>query len=93
MHESGDSVQVQPAPVMAVAVRSTGSASLSVTVPTVGPVPLLVTVSEYVAPIWPGLKGLACVFAIVRSGTSGGGVVGIAVFMSTWICADDNAVL
>jgi hypothetical protein len=38
-------VQVQPVPLIAVAVNPTGSVSTAVTVPTLGPVPTLVTVT------------------------------------------------
>ena len=39
------------------------------TVPLLAPVPLLVTVIEYVAPVWPWVKLPVWDLAIVRSGT------------------------
>ena len=49
VHCSGDSVQVQPVPPMAVAVMPAGSVSDNVTVPAEGPVPTLLTTMLYEA--------------------------------------------
>ena len=45
--------QAQPAPLMVVAVRPAGRESVRLTVPMVGPPPLLVTVMMYCAPVCP----------------------------------------
>src|SRR5258708_7454032 len=59
--------QVQPVPLMAVAVSPAGRASLIVTTPTVGPAPLLVTVIVYVAAVCPCVTFPEWVLVIVRS--------------------------
>ena len=61
--------QLHPVPVMAVAVRLEGRASARLTVPTVAPVPLLVTVIENCAPLCPCEKLPLCDLLTVRSGT------------------------
>src|SRR5208283_4031658 len=61
--------QVQPVPDMVVAVRPEGRASVRLTVPIVGPVPLFVTVMEYCAADCPWAKFPPCDFETVRSGT------------------------
>src|SRR5271166_6087054 len=53
---------------MAVAVRPVGSVSATVTAAVVGPVPLLVTVIVYVAPVCPWVKLPVCDLVTVRSG-------------------------
>ena len=56
---------------MAVAVKPAGNASVTVTAPTVGAVPILLTVMVYVAPtVWPCVKLPACVLVMVTSGIS-----------------------
>jgi hypothetical protein len=61
--------QLHPVPVIAVAVRLEGRESARLTVPTVAPVPLLVTVMEYCAPLCPCAKLPLCDFVTVKSGT------------------------
>jgi len=61
--------QLHPVPVIAVAARLEGRESARLTVPTVGPVPLLVTVIENCAPLCPCEKLPLCVLLTVRSGT------------------------
>lgn len=61
-------VQLHPVPMMAVAVKPAGKASVTVTVPTVAPPPTLLVVNVNVAAVSPGEKVQVCVFAIVRSG-------------------------
>src|SRR5438876_339000 len=53
VHGPAGWLHVQPVPPIAVAVRPEGSVSLAVTVPLVGPLPLLRTLSRYVAPNCP----------------------------------------
>src|SRR5258706_5910454 len=53
VHAPAGWLHVQPVPPIAVAVRPEGSVSLTVTVPLVGPPPLLRTLSPYVAPNCP----------------------------------------
>jgi len=52
----GDSVQVQPVPLMAVGVKLSGKVSVTVTVPEVPELALFVIVIVYVAPVWPWTK-------------------------------------
>src|ERR1051326_8883235 len=47
-----------------------GSVSTTVTVPTVGPKPTLVTVIVHCAPFWPRVNVPLCVFVMVGSGAS-----------------------
>lgn len=61
--------QVHPVPVIAVGVMLEGRESAKLTVPTVAPVPLLVTVIEYCAPLCPCEKLPLCDFVTVKSGT------------------------
>jgi hypothetical protein len=53
VHDTVDTRHDQPVPDSAVAVNPAGSVSLTVTVPTVGPVPTFDTVNVYVAPVCP----------------------------------------
>jgi hypothetical protein len=64
------SVQFQFVPEMAMAVRPVGSVSTTVTVlpATTGPLPPLVTVMAYWAPVCPWVKLSECDVAMVRSG-------------------------
>jgi hypothetical protein len=68
VHCSGDVVQLHPIPAIPVAVSPLGSESATVTVPTEGDPPTLLTEMLYVAPVWPCMKFPMWVFAIVRSG-------------------------
>ena len=61
--------QLHPVPNIAVAVRLEGRESARLTVPTVAPGPLFVTVIEYCAPLCPCEKLPLCDFVTVRSGT------------------------
>jgi hypothetical protein len=53
---------------MAVTVSPLGALSVTETVPVTAPLPLLVTVTVYCAPVWPCIKLPVWVFVIVRSG-------------------------
>ena len=73
MHVSVASVQVQPVPLMAVGTGglvTLGSVSTTVTVPTVGPKPTLLTVIVQTAPVWPRVNVPLWVLVMVRSGAS-----------------------
>src|ERR1043166_6208509 len=73
VHGSVASVQVQPVPLMAVGTGGLvtfGSVSVTVTVPTVGPKPTLLTVMVHCAPVWPRLNVPLWVLVIVGSGAS-----------------------
>jgi len=59
---------VQPVPVIAVVVRLAGNVSMTVTVPAVGPGPMLFAVNVYVAPVSPRPKLPVWLLVIVRSG-------------------------
>lgn len=61
--------QVHPVPVIAVGVMLEGRESAKLTVPAVAPVPLLVTVIKYCAPLCPCEKFPLCDFVTVKSGT------------------------
>ena len=82
------SEQVQPVPTRPVAVRPTGSESLTVTVPLVAAPPPLRALSKYVAPVWPCTNEPACDFVSVRSGAEG---CPTGVAMSAWISAAVSA--
>jgi hypothetical protein len=58
---------------MAVAVSPVGNVSVTVTVPEVGPRPLLVTTMLYWNPVCPLVALPLWLFAMVRSGLGGGG--------------------
>src|SRR6187551_2865777 len=60
-------LQTHPPPAAAVGVSPAGSVSLTVTTPLVGPPPMLVTVSVYVAPTCPWRKLPVCVLVRARS--------------------------
>jgi hypothetical protein len=65
------SVQVQPVPLSAVGTggfTTAGKVSTTVTVPTVGPKPTLVTVIVHTAPVWPRVNVPLWVLVIARSG-------------------------
>src|SRR2546427_10076361 len=88
--------QVQPVPLMAVAVKPVGSVSATVTVPLVEALPLLVTVMVYCAPVCPCLKLPTWVFVMVRSGWTivvGSSSVLLLVFSSAPPDTDTDAVL
>ena len=55
-------MQLQPFPLMAVAVNPVGRASVTTTVPLVETVPVFATVTEYAAPVWPRVKELEKTF-------------------------------
>ena len=67
LHVNVASVQLQPDPLIAVAVSPVGSVSVTLTVPVVATPPLLVTLMVYVAPVCPCVKFPMCVFVIVKS--------------------------
>ena len=60
--------QSHPVPLIAVGVKLGGSESVTFTIPTVGPLPTLLAVMVYVAPLCPWVKLPLCVLLIVRSG-------------------------
>jgi hypothetical protein len=67
------SVQVQPAPLRAVGTGgfvTAGKVSTTVTVPTVGPKPTLLTVIVHTAPVWPRVNVPLWVLVMARSGAS-----------------------
>jgi hypothetical protein len=67
------SVQVQPVPLKAVGTggfTTAGKVSTTVTVPTVGPKPTLLTVIVQTAPVWPRVNVPLCVLVMARSGAS-----------------------
>ena len=72
-------VQVHPVPERPVIVRPAGGVSVAVTVPLVGPVPVLLTVTVKVAPVCPCVKFPVCVFVIFRTGVGGGITVTMSV--------------
>src|SRR5215470_3261908 len=72
MQASGARVQLHPVPLMAVAVSPVGKVSVTVTAPLVGPVPTLLTLTAYVAPVCPCVKLPLCDFAIASFGVSAG---------------------
>jgi len=64
-------VQVHPVPLMAVGTGgfvTAGKVSTTVTVPTVGPKPTLLTVIVYCAPVWPRVNVPLWVLVMARSG-------------------------
>lgn len=66
-------VQVQPVPLMAVGTSvlfTLGKVSTTVTVPTVGPKPTLLTVIVYCAPVWPRVNVPLWVLVMARSGAN-----------------------
>ena len=66
-------VQVQPVPLIAVGTGglvTLGSVSTTVTVPTVGPKPTLLTVIVHTAPVWPRVNVPVWVFVMARSGAN-----------------------
>jgi len=65
-------VQVQPVPERPVSVRPVGSVSIAVTVPLVGLVPVLLTVTVKVAPVCPCVKFPEWVFVTFKAGVGGG---------------------
>ena len=72
VQESVATTQVQPDPVMAVAVRPEGNVSIKVTaVPSVGALPAFDTAMLYVAPAWPWVKLPVWLLVTVRSGAGG----------------------
>jgi hypothetical protein len=71
-------LQLHPVPTAPVGVSFAGTTSVIVTVPDVVAVPEFVAVMKYSAPVWPCLKLLLCVFAIVRSGAGAGVTVVVA---------------
>src|SRR5437867_6908055 len=88
--------QVQPVPLMTVAVKRVGSVSATVTVPLVEALPLLVTVMVYCAPVCPCVKLPTWVFVMVRSGWTivvGSSSVLLLVFSSAPPDTDTDAVL
>jgi len=89
-------VQVQPVPLIAVAVNPVGSVSVTVTVPVVEVDPLFVTVMVYCAPVCPCVKLPTWLFVIVRSGWEivvRSSSVLLAVFSSVPPDTDTDAVL
>jgi hypothetical protein len=72
-------LQDQPVPTSEVTVSPTGGASITVTVPPVGPGPTLLMVAVYVVPVWPWKKLPMWLLEIVRSGASTL-IVAVAVF-------------
>src|ERR1017187_2574011 len=60
-------VQVQPVPPIPVAVRPPGSASVTVTVPLLGPESALITVMVYTAPVCPRATLPTCVLVTIRT--------------------------
>jgi len=73
VHVRVASVQVQPVPLRAVGtilcgLPMTGRLSTTVTVPTVGPNPTLLTVMMYCAPVWPRWNVPVWVLVMARSG-------------------------
>jgi hypothetical protein len=86
VHVRVASVQVQPEPLIAVAVKPAGNASTTVTVPAVGALPTLETVNVYVAPTWPSAKLPTCVDVTVTSGARGVTVVtSVAVLLAVFV--------
>ena len=80
------STQLQPVPAIAVAVKPTGSVSVTVTRPEVDPAPALVTVSEYVAPTWPSENVPFATLTIVRSASDVvTGVVVVDVLLDVFV--------
>jgi hypothetical protein len=64
-------VQVQPVPLSAVGTggfTTAGKVSTTVTVPTVGPKPTLLTVIVHTAPVWPRVNVPLWVFVMAKSG-------------------------
>ena len=72
-------MQLHPVPLIPVAVSPLGSESATVTVPTEGDPPALVTTMLYVAPVCPCMKFPMWVFEIVRSGPGAIVVISLAV--------------
>jgi len=72
-------LQVQPVPERPVIARPMGGVSAAVTVPLVGPVPVLLTVTVNVAPVWPRVKFPECVLVIFRAGVAGGFTVTVSL--------------
>ena len=96
MQTSVAKVQVQPVPLIAVAVNPVGSVSVTVTVPLVEALPLLVTVMVYCAPVCPCVKLPTWVFVMVRSGwriVVGSLAVLLAVFRSAPFDSDTVTLL
>src|SRR5215475_9071444 len=62
--------QVQPVPLTAVAVNPMGSVSVTVTVPSVAPTPIFLTVIVNVSPVSPDWNAAPCVLTMVKSGGS-----------------------
>jgi hypothetical protein len=65
-------MQFQLDPLIPVAVKPTGSVSVTVTVPTLDAEPLFETVSVYEAPDWPWTKAPECVIVSLKSGEPAG---------------------
>src|SRR5215470_5689007 len=72
-------VQVQPVPERFAMERPVGGVSAAVTVPLVGPVPVLLTVTVNWAPVWPRVKFPECVLVIFRAGVGGGTTVTVSL--------------
>ena len=73
MQVSVASVQVQPVPLMSVGTGgfcTFGKVSTTLTVPTVGPKPTLLTVIVHTAPVWPRVNVPLWVLVMARSGAS-----------------------
>ena len=73
-------VQVQPTPLIAVAVKPAGRASAAETEPEVAMPPAFPTDIRYIAPLWPRLNAPLCVFEIVRSGPEAIGIRLVVAF-------------
>ena len=82
---SGTRVQVQPVPLIAVAVSPLGRVSTTVTAAVVGPWPTLETVSVYVAPVWPTEKFPVWLLLIAKSGVMFTLMVAVPVKPAEWV--------
>jgi hypothetical protein len=63
-------VQLHPVPLIETSVSPPGTVSVTVTVPVVGPAPLLVTVTVYAAPVCPCVKLPLCVEVTLSTGAA-----------------------
>ena len=72
-------VQVQPVPERFAIDKPVGGVSDAVTVPLVGPVPVLLTVTVKVAPVCPCVKFPVCVLVIFKAGVGGGMTVTVSL--------------
>ena len=78
-------VQVQPVPLIAVAVRPAGKVSITVTVLEVAAPPLFVAVIVYAAPVCPWLKLPEWLLDMVRSGGEAIVVTSLAVSLDVLV--------